>query len=99
MAAVATINHRIAFTSSINETLQHIVDLVLPVAQSLNFTISPFDGSPKASDFHISLEAPYSLEPAPITPSDSKSFELMAGTTKHVFGKETIVSPSGMFGQ
>ncbi|OWZ36180.1 vacuolar protein [Cryptococcus neoformans c8] len=93
----ATINHRIAFTSSINETLQHIVDLIVPVAQSLNFTISPFDGSPKTSDFHISLEAPYSLEPAPITPSDSKSFELMAGTTKHVFGKETIVSPSGMF--
>ncbi|AFR92442.1 gly-X carboxypeptidase [Cryptococcus neoformans var. grubii H99] len=94
----ATINHRIAFTSSINETLKHISQLIVPLAQSLNFTISAFEPSPKkASNFHITLDAPSGFESAPITPSDSKSFELMAGTCKHVFGKDTIVSPSGMF--
>ncbi|WVQ80773.1 hypothetical protein IAT38_002878 [Cryptococcus sp. DSM 104549] len=95
----ATVNHRIAFSSSVNETLQHTVDLLVPLAKSLGFTISPFDGSKKASNSHITLETPglYGLEPAPITPAKSDSFELIAGTCKHVFGEKTVVSPSGMF--
>ncbi|ODN82117.1 hypothetical protein L202_02424 [Cryptococcus amylolentus CBS 6039] len=94
----ATVNHRIAFTSTVNETLQHYLDIVVPLAESLNFTISAFgDSSQKASSSHITLDAPGGFESAPITSADSKSFELMAGTCKHVFGKDTIVAPSGMF--
>ena len=37
------------------------------------------------------------LEPAPITPSQGKAFELMSGTIKQVF-QGAIVAPSGMIG-
>ncbi|WVO16200.1 hypothetical protein L204_103871 [Cryptococcus depauperatus] len=94
----ATVNHRVAFTSSVNETLSHITNIVIPLAKSLNFTISAFETIPKIiSDFHITLETVSGFEPAPITSSNSESFDLMAGTCKHVFGKRVIVSPSGMF--
>ncbi|WWD17284.1 hypothetical protein CI109_101724 [Kwoniella shandongensis] len=95
----ATVNYRISFTSSVNETLEHVLNVLKPLVHSLNFTISAFDDSPRKSNSHISLISAntYHLEPSPITPSDSKSFALMAGTAKHVFGEKTIVSPSGMF--
>ncbi|WVQ72429.1 hypothetical protein IAR50_001981 [Cryptococcus sp. DSM 104548] len=95
----ATVNHRIAFTSTVNDTLQHYLDIIPPLAESLNFTISAFGQSPnkKRSGSHITLEAPGGFESAPITSAEGKSFELMAGTCKHVFGNDTIVAPSGMF--
>ncbi|RSH87337.1 hypothetical protein EHS25_003246 [Saitozyma podzolica] len=95
----ATVNHRIAFTSSINETLEYVSDRLVPLAKKLNFTISPFTADAPKSPSHITLEVSRNvgLEPAPITPDDAKAFELMAGTAKHVFGKDTIVAPSGMF--
>lgn len=36
------------------------------------------------------------LEPAPITPSDSESFELIGSTIKKVFGDEVVVAPSAV---
>ncbi|KAK8864420.1 hypothetical protein IAR55_001668 [Kwoniella newhampshirensis] len=95
----ATVNYRISFTSSVNETLEHVAKVLTPLVHSLNFTLSAFDSAPRKSNSHITLETQgvYGLEPSPITPADSKSFQLIAGTSKHVFGEKTIVSPSGMF--
>jgi len=87
-------------TSSANETLEHILSVLTPVIKSLNFSVSAFDDSPKSSPFHITLsKSGKGFEPAPITSGDSESFELMAGTCKHVFGEDTIVTPTGMYGQ
>jgi Gly-Xaa carboxypeptidase len=36
------------------------------------------------------------LEPAPITPSDSESFELIGSTIKKVFGEDVVVAPSAV---
>lgn len=76
-----------------------MTDLLIPLAKKLDFTISPFENRNKSSH-HITLSTPgeFSLEPAPITSADTKAFALMAGTAKHVFGEETIVAPSGMYG-
>lgn len=50
-------------------------------------------------DFYISFEVFYSLELVLIIFFDLKSFELMVGMIKYVFGKEIIVSFLGMFGK
>ena len=78
--------------------------MLTPLAHKLNFTVSPFDGSPKKSDKHITISVSGSggqgeLEPAPITEPSTPSFNLLASTVRHLFGNETIVSPIGMFGQ
>ena len=88
-------------TSSVNATLDHVVSVLSPLARSLNFTFSAFGEGCNPSSFHITLSARsrLAIEPAPITASDTEAFELIAGTCKHVFGKNTIVSPSGMYGE
>lgn len=45
----------------------------------------------------IQSERPEGLEPAPITPGDTDAFAFIAGTIKTVFGKNTVVAPTGMF--
>ena len=99
---ISLINIHIRSTSSIKATISHIESIISPLAESLNFTLSAFDESPRASNSHITLStsaAHRGLEPAPITSGHTKSFELMAGTCKHVFGKDTIVTPTGMYGK
>jgi len=85
-------------TSSVAETQAHVAGVLIPVAKKLGFTISPFDNSPKTSDHHIFLLHDEGLEPAPITSAKTASYELMGGTCKTVFGPETVISPTGMFG-
>ena len=88
-------------TSSVDQTLSHLVSVLTPVAKSLNFTLSALDGSAKSSPSHITMYVTNTspLEPAPITPAEDPSFALMAGTCKHIFGEDTIVAPTGMFGK
>jgi hypothetical protein len=71
------------------------------LAKSLNFTLSFFGEEPEyKSPFHIELDTGgFELEAAPITPSDSSSFRLIAGTNKAVFGDDTVNAPTGMFGE
>ncbi|KAJ9102005.1 hypothetical protein QFC19_004930 [Naganishia cerealis] len=117
---LATVNHRIAFTSSIEETTHHASVLLAPVAHKLGFEFIAFNktirdssschhASPLASSGHatdgrrITLDivrgakGTPGLEPAPITPSDTESFELIGATIKKVFGDNVVVAPSAMF--
>lgn len=99
----AVVNHRIAFTSSVNETLQHYVDLLLPIAKKLDLTSTIFGEEHGKSDKHVTFsivqnERKAGLEPAPITPSDSKAFEFIGGSIRAVFGEKTVIAPTGMFG-
>ena len=88
-------------TSNVNATLEHYRKIVTPLAKSLNFTLSFFGEEPEhKSPFHIELDTGgFELEAAPITPSDSSSFRLIAGTNKAVFGDDTVNAPTGMFGE
>lgn len=38
------------------------------------------------------------LEPAPVTP-DGPSFQLLASTIKGIWGNDTLVTPTGMYGE
>lgn len=97
------VNHRIAFTSSVEETKKHYKEVVVPVAKKLGFSISYFGEEPKERNAkHLTIavvgnEHIDGLEPAPITPADSSAFAFIGGTIKTVFGKHTVVAPTGMF--
>ncbi|WWC62162.1 uncharacterized protein I303_104754 [Kwoniella dejecticola CBS 10117] len=95
----ATVNYRIAFTSSVNETIEHVAHVLKPLAKKLGYSISAFGENHGNSTSHITLKVPggKGLEPAPITSDRTKSFALLGGTAKAVFGNDTIAAPSGMF--
>lgn len=87
-------------TSTVDETLNHIVTALAPLAHQLNYTVSFFDIPSHNSSKHITVSKHSAgFNPAPITSGDSKSFELLAGTGKAAFGNELVVSPTGMFGR
>ncbi len=101
-------NHRIAFSSSVEETKAHINNIIEPLAKQWGFSYNAFNQSifsAKDASRRVKLEiqgngrdGPEGLEPAPITPAKGDAFDLMAGTIKGVFGEETVVAPSGMHG-
>lgn len=100
--AEATINHRIAFTSSVAETQEHVVKILKRITHDLDIDFTAFNQSYPAKHSHnrkVTLEigGERGLEPAPITPSEGDVFELIGGTVREVFGKDVVVAPSGMY--
>jgi len=113
--ATATVNYRIDFTSSVAETVGHVVDVVRPLAASLNLTFdypgaslspppalrSSAAGPGERVDvvrLTVGTPSEMGLEPAPLTATEGAAFELVAGTTRHVF-PDCIVAPSAMIGE
>ncbi|KAF7338838.1 Carboxypeptidase S [Mycena sanguinolenta] len=104
--AMALVNHRIATQSSVNATLTRDANLLLPLAERFNLSVTAFGEAltPSAAAYGtLELSAPQPLEPAPITPSGSgaKPYELLAGTIREVFrvartGVEDIVVAPGL---
>ncbi|KAL1406987.1 hypothetical protein Q8F55_006400 [Vanrija albida] len=98
----AVVNHRVSFVSTVNDTRQHYLDVLVPYAKKLGFSVTAFGNEEPHTDRHLTIEAvprgtEGGLEPAPHTPSDAPPFALLAGTIKTVFGEDTIVSPTGMY--
>lgn len=98
-------------TSSIEETKQHANRLLGPLAHKLGFEYIAFNqtsschdtsASGKAEGKRVTLDivrgakGTPGLEPAPITSSDTESFELIGSTIKKVFGEDVIVAPSAV---
>lgn len=80
--------------------MKHTTDLLRPFAEEHGFELVAFEDAPlAASAKRIVLSVVGDqVVTAPITPSGTPSWELMAGTSKHVFGEHVIASPTGMFG-
>jgi Gly-Xaa carboxypeptidase len=89
-------------SSSVNETLQHDADTLAPLAKKLGFSFEAFGttyGNKTERHISLSTKAESPLEPAPISPAESKAFELMAATARHIFGAKIVTSPTGMYGE
>lgn len=99
--ARATVNFRIDFTSSVAETFDRVVGILRPVVEGLNLTMAVPGQTTDASVDVVRLSnghgGNFGLEPAPLTPTKGRAFELIAGTTRHVF-PDSIVAPSAMIG-
>ncbi|KAH8085208.1 putative Gly-X carboxypeptidase [Filobasidium floriforme] len=108
--AEATVNYRIDFTSSVAETKAKVTETLLSVAHKYDLEFVAFNQTQKACKhrkskgpyrgkmrLEVGNENPAGLEPAPITPSDGESFQLMGATIKKIFGDDVVVAPSAMF--
>ncbi|KAJ7742132.1 hypothetical protein DFH07DRAFT_44200 [Mycena maculata] len=105
--ALAVVNHRIATQSSVNATITRDAALVKDLAARFNLSVTAYGEplTPAAGAYGtLSLSAPRSLEPAPITPSAAPPFQLLAGTIRTVLGatygdvQEVFVTPGMMTG-
>jgi hypothetical protein len=68
--------------SSVNESLEHVLSIVEPIASKLNFTLD-LNGSHKDVEVNvIRLGLIGALEPAPLTPTSGPVWDLVAGTTR-----------------
>ncbi|KAJ9134073.1 Carboxypeptidase S [Coniochaeta hoffmannii] len=92
-----TVNHRI----NVGETPQIVWDrlaaLAGTVAEKYNLTLHAFDGEEEPSSISLAASST-TLEVAPVTPADGKPFEVVAGTTRALYGKEVVVAPGIMTG-
>jgi Gly-Xaa carboxypeptidase len=91
-----TVNHRINVGSNSSVIKQHIASLAAKVATKHNLTLHAFNGTESPSS--ISLMHGVVLEPAPVTPTSSAAYSVLAGTTRALYGKEVLVSPGIMTG-
>ena len=75
--------------SSVDATKARDTDLLKRLAYRFNLTYTAFGEplSPADAPAHgtLSLRAPYTLEPAPITPTDAAPYALLAGTIKATY--------------
>ncbi|KAL2156658.1 hypothetical protein VTH82DRAFT_1403 [Thermothelomyces myriococcoides] len=93
----AVVNHRI----NVGETSQVVKDrlsaLAGEVARAHNLTLHAFDGEESGSS--ITLESSsHELQVAPVTPADSDTFAVLAGTTRALYGTNMVVTPGIMTG-
>ncbi|KAI5955184.1 CPS1 [Candida jiufengensis] len=85
------INSRIDITSSVSFVKNHYTEKVVEVAKRHNLKVYGFDdkvvyepeSSENSGEFYI--KALSELEPAPITPINTKVFKAIAGVNRHVF--------------
>ncbi|KAJ7749211.1 hypothetical protein B0H16DRAFT_1420431 [Mycena metata] len=112
--AMAVVNHRIATQSSVNTTLTRDAGLFKEIAARFNLSVTAFGelltpaAAAGASYGSLSLRAPETLEPSPISPSDTPPFHLFAGTIRATFHaarkdvkggeKEIFIAPGVMPG-
>jgi Gly-Xaa carboxypeptidase len=105
-SAHAVVNHRIAMESSVKAIEDHLIDLIMPLSQSIKATFIAFDKeiytppepeNPWNTTIILATEKE-PLEPAPVSPLNSSAWSVLSRTVKAVFGQETILAPSLMTG-
>lgn len=107
----ATLNQRVAIESSVQETVDHLVEMHLkPIAEKYNLGLIVHGETifePTANGF-FDLKKTLNFNPAPSTPTSGKEWDLFAGTIRHIYedfifpekfvDSELVVSPSVMSG-
>lgn len=99
-SATAMINYRIEFTSSVNETVEHTSSVIEPIVKKLGLAYDKLGSNSDVlqSVVRLSVIDHSAYEPAPITPTEGPTWELMVGTAKHLW-PGAIAGPTGMMGE
>ncbi|ODQ67969.1 carboxypeptidase S [Nadsonia fulvescens var. elongata DSM 6958] len=112
-SVTAVVNHRISIESSVNATQEKLIGNIAKIAELHNLDFEAF-GVPIITKnngvngiFNLTLFGP-ALEPAPVSPTQGLSWDILAGTIRHIFedyttpiengSKEIIVGSSIMTG-
>ncbi|KAJ3566922.1 hypothetical protein NP233_g6693 [Leucocoprinus birnbaumii] len=110
--ADALVNHRIAVSSSLNETKSRDTDLLRSIAKKYNLTYTAFGDNissvddPSQGSLILEVAFDDALEPAPITPTNAAPYKLLSGTIKAAYNRyrdlegsnNVIVAPGMMTG-
>lgn len=97
----ALVNYRIDVSSSVRETQRRLTtDIFAPFAERFDLTLDAFDqgtivvGS-KGRASVVTVRGFGPLDPAPVSPAtvDDPRWRLLAGTTRQVFGDDSVVAP------
>ena len=105
----ALVNYRINPSESVNSTAQRLTKLVVPIGAKYVLDIIvkiDYNLARPTETLHFSVNDPIGtiylsfdgLEPSPTTDFASDVFQKFGGIIKHVFGNETIISPTRMQG-
>ncbi|GAA5958380.1 hypothetical protein JCM8115_002448 [Rhodotorula mucilaginosa] len=95
--ATASINYRIEYSSSVEATTSRIRSVLEPVVQRLNLTFDAYGSHAdvKNNVVHLSVVKDSEIEPAPQTPTAGAVWDMVAGTTRHIWN-DAIAAPTGM---
>ncbi|GAA5985155.1 hypothetical protein JCM10908_002547 [Rhodotorula pacifica] len=97
-SATASINYRIEYTSSVNETVEHASRIIEPLAKKLGLAydkLGSLGDHVTQNVVRLSIIEHSEFEPAPVTRTEGPTWELIAGTAKHVW-PGAIAGPTGM---
>ncbi|KAF8308590.1 carboxypeptidase S [Cantharellus anzutake] len=106
--AWGVINHRITTDSSLNATHSSIIDKLIPIARELQLDFEAFGSSVSteldpAGQLTLSHFGDDDLEPAPVSPTDSSPYQLLAGTIRGIwetgrgkYSEEPFIVASGI---
>ncbi len=95
----AVVNLRLSVESSIALVEEHYENLISPIAKKHHMTFEGFYSAASPTDKRkISLSAIDPLEPAPVSPTTSESFQILSGTIRNTLkplegDQDLIVTP------
>ncbi|CAI5760689.1 unnamed protein product [Candida verbasci] len=93
------INHRIAIESTFKETLKSDISKVKTIADKFDLGIILNDDTikNKTKNGYFTIKANSVLEPAPITPTTGKVWELFSGNIRHVYEQLAFKDPKSPY--
>lgn len=96
-----TVNHRINIGDTPEVVWDRLTSLAKPLAKKYNLTLHAFDGTKEAASSISLWPDDRSLQVAPVTPTNVDKvtpYSILAGTTRALYGEETVVAPGMMTG-
>lgn len=93
--SIVTINHRVNIGDTIDHVKAKIAKHAKKLAKKHNLTLQAYTGEPIPRS--ITLSTPHTLPVAPVTPTSidgTSAYSVLSGTTRALYGKEMIVTPS-----
>lgn len=98
---VLTVNHRVNVGDHPSDVQRHLTKVAGKVADKFNLTLHAFpEGDGGETPSSITLKVAYGsyLEPAPVSPTsviegEVTAYEVLAGTTRALYGEEVIMAP------
>lgn len=99
-SASASINYRIEYTSSVSATIEHASAIVEPIAKRFGLVFDKLGSHSHVTQSvaRLSIVDHSAYEPAPITKTEGPTWDLIAGTAKHIW-PGAIAGPTGMMGE
>ncbi|ROW06490.1 hypothetical protein VMCG_04261 [Cytospora schulzeri] len=103
---VLTVNHRVNVGDHPSDVQERMTGIAAQVAKKYNLTLHAFSEeaeTPRSITLQVAGSGGKMLEPAPVTPTEildsgATPYSILSGTTRALYGEETIMAPALMTG-